>query len=372
MSRTFFEERTDQSEVKARIVQKYFYAWAKVIMPTVKSQGEKLAYIDMYAGPGRYKDGAKSTPLLVLENAIADDDMRERLVVLLNDADSNHASTLEAEIEALPGYKRLKNEPQVSCGSVGDDSAEMFQTTKMMPSFTFFDPFGYVGLSLKIVQGVIKDWGCDCVFFFNYNRINAGISNPAVDRHMRALFGDERAIRLQSRVVGKTPHQRQNLILEELAEALKEMGAKFVLPFIFKNEKGTRTSHSLIFVTKHFKGYEIMKEVMAKESSVADEGVYTFSYSPAEAETPLLFSLARPFTALKSSLLKTFAGLTLSMRQIYEKHSVDTPYIKKNYKDALSVLEKELKITAMPSERRANTFADHVMVTFPTEKKNGK
>jgi len=62
----FFDERTDQSEVKARIVQKYFYAWAQVIMPTAERNGKRIAYIDLYAGPGRYKDGAASTPLLVL------------------------------------------------------------------------------------------------------------------------------------------------------------------------------------------------------------------------------------------------------------------------------------------------------------------
>jgi hypothetical protein len=35
----FFDERTDQSEVKARIVQKYFYAWANVVMPTAQKSG---------------------------------------------------------------------------------------------------------------------------------------------------------------------------------------------------------------------------------------------------------------------------------------------------------------------------------------------
>ncbi|MBR1299889.1 hypothetical protein [Bradyrhizobium sp. AUGA SZCCT0042] len=49
----FFDERTDQSEVKARIIQKYFYAWAKVIIPSAKHREKKIAYIDLYAGPGR-------------------------------------------------------------------------------------------------------------------------------------------------------------------------------------------------------------------------------------------------------------------------------------------------------------------------------
>ena len=56
----FFDERTDQSEVKARIVQKYFYAWANVIIPTAKRFDKKIAYIDLYAGPGRYEAANES------------------------------------------------------------------------------------------------------------------------------------------------------------------------------------------------------------------------------------------------------------------------------------------------------------------------
>jgi hypothetical protein len=90
----FFDERTDQSEVKARIIQKYFYAWTKVIGPSAKTMGGKIAYIDLYAGPGRYKDGAASTPLLVLEHAIGNSNLRDMLVTLFNDADQNHTATL--------------------------------------------------------------------------------------------------------------------------------------------------------------------------------------------------------------------------------------------------------------------------------------
>lgn len=71
----FFEESKEQSFVKSAIVSKYFWAWAKVIMSQVKRGGKKIAYVDLFAGPGRHKDGTKSTPLLVLEQAIADPDM---------------------------------------------------------------------------------------------------------------------------------------------------------------------------------------------------------------------------------------------------------------------------------------------------------
>jgi len=108
-----------------------------------------------------------------------------------------------------------------------------------------------------------------------------------------------------------------------------------------------------------------MKDIMAKESSVTDQGVPSFTYSPADASMPLLFSLARPFDGLKEELLKEFSGKKRSMKQIYEQHSVDTPFVSRNYKDALLALENDGKITAEPAKRKKGTFADHVMVTFP-------
>jgi three-Cys-motif partner protein len=363
----FFDERTDQSEVKARIVQKYFYAWANVIMPTAQKNGGRIAYIDLYAGPGRYKDGAASTPLLVLEHAIADAKLASMLVTLLNDSDGNKTSTLQNEIDALPSIGNLKHKPVVSCGEIDEEAEKYFNQVKLVPSFSFIDPFGYKGLSLKIVKGVIKDWGCDCVFFFNYNRINAGIGNQAVAGHMDALFGKMRADALRARLPGLSPELREAMILEELAAEIKALGGAFVLPFTFKNASGTRTSHKLIFVSKNFKGYTIMKDIMAKESSTEDQGVPSLAYSPADWSMPLLFSLQRPLDQLRAALLKDFAGQELSVDQIYERHSVDTPYVLKNYKEILTTLEAEGKVSvrSLKGARRKGTFADHLLVRFP-------
>ena len=263
----FFDERTDQSEVKARIVQKYFFVWAGVVKGSAKSFGDgKIAYIDLYAGPGRYKDGSASTPLLVLEGALEDADLREMLVTHFNDADNGVTATLQGEIDKLKGIDNLKYKPTVVCGEIDEKAEKFFAENSLIPSFSFIDPFGYKGLSLNIIKGVIKDWGCDCVFFFNYNRINAGITNPVVKEHIDALFTPERAKYLRETLPGLSPDLREALILEVLAEEIKSLGGEYVLPFTFKNSEGTRTSHKLIFVSKSFKGYEIMKGIMASES----------------------------------------------------------------------------------------------------------
>ena len=158
-TKKFFEERSDQSEVKARIVTKYFIAWARVIMPTAAKHDGKIAYIDLYAGPGRYKDGAASTPLLVLQTAIAHPKMARMLVSYFNDARNENTATLQEEINKLPGVEKLTYKPITTCGEVDDEAARYFKEKQLIPSFSFIDPFGYKGLSLNIIKGVIKDWG---------------------------------------------------------------------------------------------------------------------------------------------------------------------------------------------------------------------
>lgn len=370
-NKPFFEETKEQSVVKSAIVSKYFWAWAKVVIPSTKKHGGRIAYIDLFAGPGRYKDGAISTPLLVLEKAIRDPDMRQMLVTVFNDADADHSRSLEGAIRALPGIETLRHAPQINNREVGEEIVKIFEEMHLIPTLFFADPWGYKGLSLRLVNSVLKDWGCDCIFFFNYNRINAGLGNEVVREHMDSLFGKERADELRKRLTPLRPHERELAIVEELAQALKEIG-KFVLPFCFKNDSGTRTSHHLIFVTKEFRGYDIMKGIMGGESSTTYQGVPSFVHNPAERRYQMRFELSRPLDDLQDMLMSQFAGRRLTMGQVYMEHSVGRLYIKKNYKDALRCLEAKRKIVTHPpaSERRPSqgevSFPDHVEIIFPT------
>ncbi len=366
---SFFEQSTDQSRVKAAIVANYFWAWAKVILSVAKkSRDPRIAYIDLFAGPGRYTDGTMSTPLLILERAISDPDMRNMLVTVFNDGNSDHSSTLKTAIASIKGIESLRHKPQINNYEVGEEIVKQFEQMSLVPTLFFVDPWGYKGLSLRLINSVLKDWGCDCIFFFNYNRINMGLPNDAVDEHMDCLFGKARADRLRASLQGLSPEEREMAIVEELAEALQELGGEYVLPFCFHNDEGTRTNHYLIFVSKHVRGYEIMKQVMASQSSKADQQVPSFSYCPADRKYPLLFELTRPLDDLEQMLLEEFAGQTMTMKQIFDAHNVGRPYLAKNYKTVLSKLEQDEKIIVRPpaSKRRANTFGDSVQVTFPT------
>ncbi|MEI6441596.1 MAG: three-Cys-motif partner protein TcmP [Nostocales cyanobacterium ELA583] len=368
---SFFDEQKEQSLIKARIVENYFWVWAKVIIPTARKAGNKIAYIDLFAGPGRYKDGSKSTPIKVLERAISDPDMRNMLITVFNDADPEHTNSLQESIDAIPGIQNLKHKPYTSNYEVGEKIVRTFEKRKLVPTLFFVDPWGYKGLSLKLINSVIKNWGCDCLFFFNYNRINMGLTNAAVEKHINALFEKARADRLREQLKALNPQERELTIVEAICESLQEMGGKYVLPFRFKQENGKRTSHHLIFVSKHFKGYEIMKEIMAKESSEQNQGVASFEYNPATVIQPLLFEFYRPLDELEQMLLNEFASKTITMQEIYMQHNVGRSYISKNYKTALINLESQGKITAEPPSNKRRkykgeiSFGDSVKVTFP-------
>ena len=89
---------------------------------------------------------------------------------------------------------------------------------------------------------------------------------------------------------------------------------------------------------------------------------------------PLLFSLQRPLDQLRASLLKDFSGRELALSEIYERHSVDTPYVMKNYKESLTQLEAEGKVVvrSLKGIRRKGTFAGHLLVKFPVSSADGE
>ncbi len=297
--------------------------------------------------------------------------MCEMLVTIFNDKNEDHSYSLQQAINALPGIEKLKYKPTVKNYEVGNEIVAMFSQMRLVPTLFFVDPWGYKGLTLQLINSVLKDWGCDAIIFFNYNRIRMGLSNLAVEEPMNALFTEKRAASLRYRLRMLSPSEGELAIVEEIDNALMELGAKYVLPFCFKNEHGTRTSHYLIFATKNFRGYDIMKYIMARQSSATDQGVPSFTYNPADSRFPLLFELTHPLDDLETMLLKDFAGRSLSLEALYQEHSIGKRYLFKNYQDVLRKLESEGKITVEPpAERRRKiggevTFGEKVTVTFP-------
>ena len=351
----FFDKPTEQSRIKASIVAKYFLAWANVM----KKHAKKIAYIDLFAGPGCYQDDTKSTPILVLESTIKNVEIRNILVTLFNDIDITCIKTLKENINRIPEMSTLKYQPKFLQKEVTENIVNSFANMHC-PTLYFIDPYGYKEISLHLINLLLTMWGSECIFFFNYNRINMGLSNDRVAKYMNALFGKQRANKLRPRLLTLSSVEREKIILDEMIQALKDGTGNYVGTFRFLYKDKKSTSHYLIFVTKNEIGYKIMKDIMAKESSC-------FEYNP---NTQQQASLFLPHNDLPQLLLKKFTGCTMTVKEIHDQHHVNTPYILKNYKDTLKLLESENKITIDPpaSQRRKIksevTLADDVKVTF--------
>lgn len=364
----FFKEQQEQSVFKSTIVKKYFSAWANVVIPTARTMGNQIAFMDLFSGPGFFDDGSKSTPILVLEAAIENEKIGQTLVSIFNDKNKEYTKRLKKAIHDLPGIGKLRHKPKVTNLEIGRDIVNMFPS---IPTLCFVDPCGYKGLSLDLLLSSTEHWGCDCIFFFNYNRVNAALDNEKFQAQMYEIFGEEAAKELREILRGESVEDRELIIVEKLTQVLRDRGRFYVLPFKFrniqfKNIESSRISHHLILVTKSFKGYDIMKHIMAKESTTVEQGVPAFEYNPADKRFPTLFELTRPLDELESLMLREYSGKELTFDEIYVEHSVGLRYIRKNYKEVLLKMEGEKVKIRDPEnkKRRKGTLPGRLVIKF--------
>ena len=374
-SKDFFDERSDQSEVKSRIVAKFFASWSNVIINSAKrySRTPRLAYVDLFSGPGRYLDGAKSTPLLIMEKVIDTPALADHIETTFNDREPGYAQSLKAALYAIPGIEKVRHPPNIFCDEVDHRIEEIFASAKMVPTFSFIDPFGYKGLTVKLIKAIGKDWGSDCIFFFNYRRINAAITNDNFRVHMDALFGPERVSRMRQAVKAMRPWRRVDYCVTMLAEVLKEHGFRYTIAFAFKDETGKRTTHALVYVTKDPKGVEIMKNIMASESSTSNHGVPSFEYNPAAAAASPQLDLSNPISDLAETLRRNYAGAQITVGALISDADPTALYLERNYKDAINRLESTGQIEVDPPAARRQrggqvTCGPNVVLTFPAKK----
>lgn len=348
-SRFTFDVPKEQSAVKTAIITKYFTAWCNIM----KSRLKKIGYIDLFAGPGIYEDGTKSTPIIVLEKIISDKLLSEKVVTLFNEKDENRYSELKRNVSSLDGIERLSHKPIIINKEVNHSTAEYFKKTNLIPCFSFIDPAGYCGLTLDLIISLSKDYGSDLIFFFNYNDINRGLTNEKVISHMELLFGKETYQVLKNKVNSTSEASvRELIIINELAQSIKDNGINYVLPFRFQFEGKNRTSHYLIFASKKFLGYKIMKEIMYGEGEKDSEGVGKFEFIPSSDRMYTQLSFIDMFNSslkeLKLHLTRTYKGRKVNLLSLYKEDSIGNRYLIKHYKQVLLELEEEGKIICNP------------------------
>jgi three-Cys-motif partner protein len=374
-ARRFFDAQRHASAVKTKIIVDYFTAWANIMK--IKTRSGKIGYFDFFAGPGVYDDGTESTPLQIMHKILADDRLRAVTLTLFEDKDPDAARSLSTAIAGIEGIDSLKYAPQISNGeSVRKQIENFFKSRAVIPTFMFLDPYGYVGLTRELMQAILKDWGCEIAFYFNFNRINAAIWNSKVRSHMNALVGSERVEDVRSKLANSSDETtREALLLECMRSALYEIGAKHVLQFRFRKPNG-QIDHHLIFVTKNpDPAQKVMKSIMARTSTRIDqEGVSSFEFRPRDLGPTLTLVDETPMQKLIRELPVVFRGQRVTVAQVYAAHNESTPFTIKNYQDALRTLAYDLQAVAvergefMPLTKNNlahRHMSENYVITFP-------
>jgi three-Cys-motif partner protein len=362
---TFFDTPTIASRIKQRIVSKYVAGWANIVLPQARAHEGRIMYVDLFCGPGQYRDGTPSIPLLIVEHAVNTPSLHDTLQTVFNDENPAFVAALRAHIARIPGIERLKYKPVLRNRTVGRDTIHRVRRNDV-PTLYFADPWGYEGVSIDLIEAALSQWGSDFMFFFNYNRINMHLGSDVMSGPINEFFSPERAEHLRQTLACLGPAQREQAVLKATKDAAKALRAQAGI-FTYRSETGSRSTHHLMCVSKHRQGLALFKEISAKESTRFDDDVPSLDYNPgANPDQTLLFS---PLEQLEQDLVTTFAGKTgLTAEQIYHEHHNGRPYILKNYRQALLRLEENGAIRVDPpraSRRQPSTIPGSALISFP-------
>jgi three-Cys-motif partner protein len=364
----FFHAQKDESRVKTDIVEAYFVAWARILGGHQKQRREPLhlGYVDLFAGPGCYDDGTETTPVRILSRVLDNEDWRNGTLLLFNERNPALLYALGENVERVQQEKgkRLGIEPIFHDLTIDSGYSECLSYVKNRPTLFFVDPWGYVGITLRLLRDLAIGFGNDLIFFFNYRRVRAAVSNDLFKSRMDDLFGS-RSEALRRQVGELHGVEREGAIVDAISSELAENVAEYVQRFRFGPTED-EASHYLFFVSKSRKGHELMTNIMAKRSHTDRFGVPTFEFTRTSQSS---FFAQDPIETLADRLLKKFAGRELPVRAIFDDDSPGKQLQIRQYKTALLRLEARGQIESRPdpSERRPGTLADHVTIRFPRE-----
>lgn len=353
----FFETPSEQSKVKAKIVSSYFSAWSRIMCKNWYGSTE-IGYVDLFSGPGVYQDGSESVPLLLVKRTLSDSQLTNRMWFYFNDNDADNIFNLKQNVGDIDVDKRLEKRIKYDTKTIDERYAANVIIKSKGPILSFVDPFGYKGLTIELINKLIENNGSDCIFFFNYNRINMALSsNTKFDEYLESIFGFSRVKLLKEELKGLSVEERELHVINALISTLKNNNANYVLPFKFYRTDMVRTSHFIVFVSKHKRGCSIMKQIMYANSAKDIDGVANFELRDSrnfanKFEQLTLFD--RPLDSLRDEIYNSYVGKSVSVKDICEKYDTDFSncFVSRNVKDALIQLEEKKRLIVISGRKQ--------------------
>lgn len=352
--KVFFEEQTPSSRIKASIVSEYFPSYTKIIVKANKP--ETIRYIDLFAGPGIYNDGNYSTPMLIAEKCKKDPFLKENVQFIFND--KVYKTALEKNFSETFPKGTFTIKPRFGDLIVGQDDKIrdwlMRPTHKNgknpYPSLLFIDPFGYKGIETAVLAKFMENWGNEVFLFVNTKRIHPALENDKFDGLMKMLFPSSLdKVRKDRRYKLSVP-ERLNLIIQCLGEEYETIlkSKIYYTAFKFQEEDSDATSHYILHLTKHHRGFDLVKQIYSDFANVGTvfdgRNTYTFDAKQLDEANKLFDERTINIDLLKESIFSTFGGREITALALFDEHHKTNLYSRKHYSEALRLLAAEGKL----------------------------
>jgi len=143
----FFDSKKPWSKVKDAILEKYIDCYLK----TLPVLGRPILIVDAFAGPGKFRDGADGSPLIVLK-AITSRKPQVGTSCLFADIRPEHRGALERNI-ATYITQGVAEKPLADCEAALTRALEVGKSHTL---FFYLDPYGIRDLDFEMICRVFK------------------------------------------------------------------------------------------------------------------------------------------------------------------------------------------------------------------------
>jgi three-Cys-motif partner protein len=275
MTDGFFAEKKAAAMFKHGILDRYVDPFAMKTGST--SQNGRVAFIDGYAGEGRYDDGAEGSPALLMAKATKLAPRRQLEIHLVEEDDKVRAK-LDAVVAAEGAGVCVTTYP----GDVADHLDTLLTRVKGIPVFVFLDPYGLMipfDAVAEIFNGRAAGLGAPATeVLINFTAMGlrriaghlySATPNAATLSRMDGVCGGDgwraewlsQAPSKESSDAAKT--KAEDAVVNGYAARLaKATGAGYWTTEV-RNASHLKPVYHLVFVTRHRDGLRVFGEVMS-------------------------------------------------------------------------------------------------------------
>ncbi len=345
--------KSNHSKVKHILLEKYIGAWVRVI----GKWSRQLLYVDGFAGRNEYIDGSPGSPSIAINTFAQISNLNSEVICFFVENDKENFSNLKKTIE----QHELPENVKAHCKNDRFDTAintlldRFDERHVILPSFYFIDPFGYTGIPFSTIQRLLSKQKSEVFINFMIRDVHRFLTHPNQGMNFDELFGCSNWKDLIDE------KERRNALLSfYINRLLLDTGAKYCIPFKFCEDEKNSEIYYMIYATGHFKGLDIMKDIMAKQNAnFAFLGPKEYEYQQTRYTT--LYNNEEE--QVRNMILNEYKGKIIGFDALREE-TWYLPIARTTYNKVCRALEKEgsIRVNRISSAKTGIKEKDQIVI----------